>query len=377
MRKLVLVLMLCAGVCYGQARTGLKKVAAIKAPSAAAGSGSITLTVDADAVDADLNGVIIPLRVCVGSAVGISDADITVVFDDLGAASNKIHFTQDGAELYAEVEHWDATAECAALWVGVNSLSNATDTIIAMTWDAAGAANTDYIGGLGSDVATNVWEDWSGIYHCAGYTQAIDSTAARLHLYSSNTPAFTNGIEGCQNTAFHIADENGGWQSPGTDTFLGDDVTALGWMHFDVSPGHGTHRLINQWGTSSSYEWLLTTSSNASGVNIRAALHDGTYEIVDCTGVVHNATWNFGAMHGGASKTLEVWHEDIKSADTASPDSDGIDDKNQYREIIWPGTGITPVGGDEMWVSANYYSDEYITTMYEIMRDNAITYTVD
>ena len=97
----------------------------------------LKITVSNTNIDSDLTHF--PLPLFLGSAVGTSNADITCIFDKLGANSKKIAVTKDDGttQCYVEVENWDETAETAVLWVSKSDLvlSSSAHTYLYIYYD--------------------------------------------------------------------------------------------------------------------------------------------------------------------------------------------------------------------------------------------------
>jgi len=124
-----------------------------------------------------------PTLVYLSSSSGISNDDITAIFDEVGANSQKIAFTTSDGETqcYAEIESWDSTGEEAWIWVQVPSVSNTSDTDMYLYYDNDASDNTAYIGLNGDTTAQNVWplSEYMAVYHSVDNTTSsiLDSTA--------------------------------------------------------------------------------------------------------------------------------------------------------------------------------------------------------
>jgi len=112
----------------------------------------------------DANQTHFPLLLKLGTSVGINNDDISAIFDEVGANSQKIAITKsDGStEIYAEIISWDNGSETAFLFVSKSDLilSNSANTKLYFYFDNTHADNTTYIGTtIGSSPATNVWDN--------------------------------------------------------------------------------------------------------------------------------------------------------------------------------------------------------------------------
>ena len=122
----------------------------------------VKVTVDSGVVDAALTDF--PFLVYISASSGKTNTDISCVFDEVGANSQKIAFTKsDGTtELYGEVEKWDLGNEKAWVWVkaaGASSIASGADTDFYLYYDNDHANNAN-IGLLadGSAATHGVWD---------------------------------------------------------------------------------------------------------------------------------------------------------------------------------------------------------------------------
>ena len=120
----------------------------------------IKMTIESDNVDADLSNF--PVLVHLSTASGITNADVSAVFDELASDANRTRIAvtkSDGTtECYVEIEDWDDAGEEALLWVkvsGTNSVSSSTDTDLYLYYDSDHAPNTTYVGDVDSAAAQN------------------------------------------------------------------------------------------------------------------------------------------------------------------------------------------------------------------------------
>lgn len=143
----------------------------------------VPITIDQTKIDADLTHFAVPIFL--GTAVGISDADMSAIFDEVGSSSKKIAVTKsDGTtEIYVEIEQWDSGNEKALLWVSKSDLviDDAVDTVLYLYFDSAHADNTTYVGDIGA--RTEVWDSYSkAVWHLSengngSAGEFIDSTS--------------------------------------------------------------------------------------------------------------------------------------------------------------------------------------------------------
>jgi len=140
-----------------------------------------------------------------GASVGIGDDDVTSIFDEVGANSQKIAITKSDGEtqIYAEIERWDSGNELAEIWVSKSDLviTATGDYVLYIYYDNTHADNTDYIGTTaGSSPATNVWDsDYKAVYHKEDLTTS--SIADSIGSYNgtkigANEPIEADGVSG-------------------------------------------------------------------------------------------------------------------------------------------------------------------------------------
>ncbi|MFC1866485.1 DUF2341 domain-containing protein, partial [Chloroflexota bacterium] len=149
----------------------------------------IEIKVDYSKVESTLTNF--PALIHLSSSSGTNSADLTEVFDELKADSNrnKIAVTKsDGTtQCYVEIESWDDADEQAWLWVRIPIVNFESDTILYLYYDSAQPDNTSYVGDAGSIPAENVWNsDFEGVWHLEGdydgaTNEVKDSTSNANH----------------------------------------------------------------------------------------------------------------------------------------------------------------------------------------------------
>ena len=110
-----------------------------------------------------------PIMVKLSTDSGISDSDVSVVFDELMSDANRKKIAivySDCSQLYCEIEKWDDENELAWLHIKVPSISSSDNTYLYLYYDSAQPDNTTYIGDTTETPAINVWDsNFKGIYH--------------------------------------------------------------------------------------------------------------------------------------------------------------------------------------------------------------------
>ena len=157
----------------------------------------LKIIIDHTKIDADMTDF--PLAIVLSASAGIGDADVTAIFDELGANKYKIKIedTSDN-QRYVEIETWDQTAEKAVLHAKVD-LSSSADTVFRLYYDATQADNTTYVAVSGETAAQNVWDsNFVAVYHMAqdpSVESVKDSTSNGNHgtcVNASTRPALVD-----------------------------------------------------------------------------------------------------------------------------------------------------------------------------------------
>lgn len=135
----------------------------------------VKLTISNTNIDDDLTDF--PVLVYLSTSSGTGSDDVSCVFDEIGANSQKIAITDEAGhnQLYVEIERWDNANEKAWLWVKVPSISSSANTVLYLYYDNDQPDNTTYIGTIGSSAGQNVWDDnFIGVWHLS---ESGDGTA--------------------------------------------------------------------------------------------------------------------------------------------------------------------------------------------------------
>ena len=99
-----------------------------------------------------------PVAVKISTASGLTDQDVSAVFDEIGAAWQKVAFQlgESASESYAELEFWDSVNEAGLFHVKFDLASG--ENKFRMYYDSTHADNTAYIGAVTSTAAQAVWD---------------------------------------------------------------------------------------------------------------------------------------------------------------------------------------------------------------------------
>ncbi len=164
----------------------------------------IEITLDGDKIDAVLTNFAFPLLLSTSS--GITDTDVSCVFDEIGASYLKmavtVHSVSDSTECYVEVEKWDNSGESALIHIKAASLPATGDPVVRIYYDSAHADNTTYIGLTTSAVAQNVWN--SETEGC--WTMAQDPNGDASNSLKDSTSNAYNGTPGGSMTTADLID---------------------------------------------------------------------------------------------------------------------------------------------------------------------------
>jgi len=142
-----------------------------------------------------------PITIKLGSAVGINNADVSDIFDDLGANSLKLAVTTDDGttQCYVEVSFWDNANNNAVLYVKIPTISYNADTVLYFYYDVSQSDNSSYVGVTGSTAGKQAWDNYYfQVFHFmetpAGTNTIKDSSKFSLHATNYNTPELTTGM---------------------------------------------------------------------------------------------------------------------------------------------------------------------------------------
>jgi RHS repeat-associated protein len=166
------------------------------------------ITIDHTKVDDTLTQF--PVLIHLSNDCGISSADMTAVFDEVGSNSKKIAVTEDDGttQMYVEIEKWNYTGNSATnqAWLWVSNpgwtVSSTEDTVLYLYYDNTQADNTTYVGDTGSAPAQAVWDsNYQAVYHMtdgADTSHVYDSTSNANHgaKRGANTPLQADGLAG-------------------------------------------------------------------------------------------------------------------------------------------------------------------------------------
>jgi hypothetical protein len=350
----------------------------------------IKLTIDHDQIDSNLSDF--PVLVYLSTSSGITNADVSAVFDELTSDANrkKIAVTKsDGeTECYVEIEEWDDANEKAWLWVkvsGTNSVSSSSDTELYLYYDVDHADNTTYVGDSGS--RTEVWDDGGSDYFAAVWHLREEQTGTGYtDLYRDSTE---NGNHGDDNISSTIQD---GQIDGGHDFDGGDDQIALedgtiidgrsafaieAWVNPDVTPGSDTHFTV--WTRSEDVSGSMGLHVGVWGAQNRyvvLATNNGTWHDHVSDSQVATETWTHIAVVYDGSSTIYYYQngEPDGSDSYTLPTSVG-----SLEQRIGCVGGVTPGNFfdgkiDELRISNTNRSAAWIKASHHSENDSLLTF---
>lgn len=145
------------------------------------GGWGFRIRIDVDSGDVDSNLASFPVLIYLSnSSSGIYDADVSCVFDEVGANRKKIAVTVgEDTETFVEIEKWDSANEQAWLWANITATSASNQTLY-LYYDNSHAENTAYVDDTETGNSVNVWDSsFRYVYHMRDQTTATvaDSTS--------------------------------------------------------------------------------------------------------------------------------------------------------------------------------------------------------
>lgn len=336
----------------------------------------IEITIDHN--DVDTAQTWFPVLLYLSYESGITDVDVTCIFDEVGENSLKIAVTSDDGEtqLYVEVEKWDGSGEEAWLWISKDGweIADDADTTIYIYYDTLQPDNTTYVGPIESTPAMAVWDSYfKAVFHMR------DKTTATLADSTGNGNDATK--KDANEPAIVAAKIDGGQDFDGSDDFAElDSLTGL-------SPTEGTVTvwlLRDDWSSTS---WTDPFFYEEKGVGSKIGFDCGgstprmqfyyialsDYE--NCAGW---SGWQFiGLRWSHSADEVRAWRNDAQlgvtrtGLGTPTPDtfnigcfSLGADDHREY----WAGLM------DELRISAVFRTEDWLEIEYESQRDHLVTF---
>lgn len=337
----------------------------------------IQITIDKDKVDSGLSNF--PVLIHLSTSSGIGSDDVSAVFDELMSDANrkKIAVTiSDGAtQCYVEIEKWDDASEEAWLWVQVSSLSNSSDTILYLYYDAAKAENTTYVGDTGESAAQNAWDsNFKAVYHLASFTDSTsngnDGSAGGGITAGGATGQIGDGTEGDGSSDYVDL----GMTDWGSD--LGSNTTLSFWMKSSDTTSNIV--LIGNWDTGGAGDCFAIQLNRTNTGDLRwlfndvSAAHDIDV-ITNEDNVLANGAWHKVdiVFNGGNAADVDIYIDlDLQTVtvdDDEGPDFDDLE-SNMYLfaqnangdanhvNCVLDEVRFQTTNRSAAWLKADYYS---------------------
>lgn len=186
---------------------------------------SKTITIDSTSIDSLLSWF--PLAVPLSESAGLTAADLSDIFNEVGDNYLKIAIGIGGSEtqLFAEVEKWDAANKKALLWVSRDTfeIDPDSDTTLTFYYDAAADDNTDYINTAG--YLSNLWYSNAII----AYTMAQDPSAGESSIINSCGDMYNGTPHGSMSSDDLISGDMGfAIEGDGTDDYIDPGLDVIG-----------------------------------------------------------------------------------------------------------------------------------------------------
>jgi len=344
------------------------------------------ITIDHNDIDEDLTDF--PVLLHLSASSGINGADVTSIFDEVGANRKKIAVTlADGVtQCYVEVEKWDAVNKKAWLWVKVPSISATEDTVLYIYYDNNQPDNTAYVGDTGETPAQNVWDE-----HFVFVSHMRDDPDSS-HIKDSTSNANNGTKKGAGEPAVTTNGKIDDAQDfDGTDDMITvtDDPT----LNFDASDPMTLEAWINvtdkNLSGTANYQYIFSKRLNGTGTGYELYLQADGYLrfLIRCSNENLCYITDNLCLYGGWHYVVGVRDvaEDklrlfVDGAEAITPITDtttgtltnaadlriGRTDFTEHRYL----NGIA----DELRISKARRSDAWIKATYETVRDNLLTW---
>lgn len=161
--------------------------------------GSFTATLSSSVITSTLTDF--PVMLNISATSGITNTDMTSIFDELGSNWQKIRVRSGGTRCYVHKAEWDSANEKARLYVRVPSAAGSGT--LTVDWGASWPDQTAYIGETGSAAAQSVWSSsvFQGVWlmnedPSGTAPQILDSTSSGNNGTVSGTVSSSNLVDG-------------------------------------------------------------------------------------------------------------------------------------------------------------------------------------
>ena len=243
-------------------KTGYRVLAALAVMAMAASAQNLALwpkykniTVNTQAGGADVSADVTNFPVL----VRLSAANANDIFTEALAGGADIRFGKaDGTPLPYEIEHWDATAKLAAIWVLADTVKgNSNSASMRIYWGRTGVASASN-GAAVFDTAN----DYVAVWHMNGTTTETSSTVHTSEATPFNAPGSAAAAIGAGRTFDGTQHLQVVGSAGGPMNFLADTTyTFSAWIRNDsvVPTGDNTGHAIL---TKGDFQWALAVFGN-------------------------------------------------------------------------------------------------------------------
>lgn len=323
-------------------------------------SKRVKITVNGSDIDATLIDFPVLIRLS-NSSSGEDDEDVSFVFDELLSDVNRRKIavtTSDGTtQCYVEIERWDHAREQAWLWVKAPQVSNTTDTVLYLYYDAGQPDNTAYVGDPSSAPAKHVWDaSYGTVHHMEEDPSAniTDSTAKDINMTSAGGMTSSSLVEGKIGKGVYFDGADDHYDAYPNQVAV-HRFTFEAWIW--IGPNNDFWRTIFSVGGGFGDEWrdfalvdrILTVDDGASN-SFGTALTAGTWYYVSTT---HDGSVNRGYIDGNeqSQNYSESWGS-ITHNFTISEWGGQYD----YFDGILDEIRISNISRSAAWIKASYES---------------------
>lgn len=321
-----------------------------------------------------------PVALVLDSSAGLSSADVSDIFTDIGSSYQKLSVTSsDGTtELEVDVDLWDNAATSAVLHFLAPSISSSVDTDFYLYWDSSQNDNTKV-----AQYNANVWSSFALVCHFSE-----DPSAGTLH----NSASASNGTVGGTMASGQLVDGliGKGWNFDGSSDYV--DFGDL--FYTDVL----TYEVVFNQDQTSDQNMMLHQRNNAGGVsggNVRGAqffaqtkMQSDFFDAAGATILTQTSnttlsagTHYYGALYtGGASTTADtgLWLNDASDLTPNNRNSTVISDTSQPLQLASRVGNVDARYFDgvisELRLSLSRRSDAWMEATYHTLFDNLVTY---
>jgi len=320
----------------------------------------VTISLDADDVDADLADF--PVLIHLNESCGINGFDASPIFEEIGDQYNYTAYVDSvGDRLYFEVEYWNSTETEAFIWVKVPSVSDSSDTVIALWFEK-------FVDGSAYNSPADVWGDYAGVWHMN------DATTSTILDSTSNN---NDGTKTSANNPLEVTGQIGKAQSfDGDDDIISPTIAGVGTGDLSVglwinggSQGAGEHIIcrVDTENTPRSIFGILAT-----GTTVKAEIYDSTqaYKITTPVEALDNTFHYIVAVRDGDNLRFYVDGAPAGTVITGIATYQLYDAEVSFGKYREAAAGYYTGIEDEVQYVETALSSAWIGASYETQRDH-------